>query len=35
VLDQLDAAEIARLFTRSMPVSRKDPLNKGPEPVRG
>ena len=35
VLEQLNAAEIARLFRRSMPVSRQDPLNKAPEPVRG
>lgn len=34
VLDQLDAGTIMRLFQRSMPVSRKDPL-KGPEPIRG
>jgi hypothetical protein len=34
VLDQLDAGTIMRLFHRSMPVSRKDPL-KGPEPIRG
>jgi len=34
VLDQLDAGTIMRLFQRSMPVSRKDPL-KGPEPMRG
>jgi hypothetical protein len=32
VLDQLDAGTIMRLFQRSMPVSRKDPLG-GPEPV--
>jgi hypothetical protein len=32
VLDQLDAGTITRLFQRSMPVSRKDPLG-GPEPV--
>jgi hypothetical protein len=30
VLDQLDAGTITRLFQRSMPVSRKDPLG-GPE----
>jgi hypothetical protein len=35
VLQELDAAEIARLFRRSMPVSRKDPLNSRPETVRG
>jgi len=35
VLDSLHAADIARLFARSMPVSRKDPLNEGPELVKG
>ena len=35
VLDSLHAAEIARLFARSMPVSRQDPLTEAPEPVRG
>ena len=35
VLDSLHAAEIARLFARSMPVSRADPLTERPEPVRG
>ena len=35
VLDSLHAAEIARLFARSMPVSRADPLNKGPELIAG
>ena len=35
VLDSLHAAEIARLFARSMPVSRADPINEGPELVRG
>jgi hypothetical protein len=35
VLDQLDDATLLRLFQRSMPVSRKDPLNKTPEPVAG
>jgi len=35
LLDSLHAAEIARLFARSMPVSRADPINQGPEPVRG
>lgn len=35
VLDQLEPAEIARLFARSMPVSRKSSFNEGPEPVRG
>lgn len=35
VLDALHAAEIARLFARSMPVSRQDPLTEAPEPVRG
>lgn len=34
VLDSLHAAEIARLFGRSMPVSRADPVNDGPELVR-
>ena len=34
ILEGLDAGTIMRLFQRSMPVSRKDPL-KGPEPVRG
>ena len=34
ILDQLDAGTIMRLFQRSMPVSRMDPL-KGPEPMRG
>jgi len=35
VLDSLHAAEIARLFARSMPVSRRDPLTERPELVRG
>jgi hypothetical protein len=35
VLDSLHAAEIARLFARSMRVSRADPINDTPEPVRG
>lgn len=35
VLDSLHAAEIARLFARSMPVSRADPVNNGPELVDG
>jgi hypothetical protein len=35
VLDSLHAAEIARLFARSMRVSRADPINDAPEPVRG
>jgi hypothetical protein len=35
VLEGLDDREIARLFSRSMPVSRPDPINDGPEPVRG
>jgi hypothetical protein len=35
VLEQLNAAELTRLFQRSMPVSRADPLNQGPEPVAG
>ena len=34
VLEQLDAGTIMRLFQRSMPVSRQDPL-KRPEEVRG
>jgi hypothetical protein len=34
VLDHLNAGEIARLFQRSMPVSRPDPLG-GPELVPG
>ena len=34
ILDQLDAGTIMRLFHRSMPVSRQDPL-KGPEPISG
>jgi hypothetical protein len=34
VLEQLDAGTIMRLFQRSMPVSRKDPLG-GPEAVPG
>ena len=34
LLEGLDAGTIMRLFQRSMPVSRKDPL-KGPEPMRG
>jgi hypothetical protein len=32
VLDQLDAGTIMRLFQRSMPVSRRDPLG-GAKPV--
>ncbi len=32
ILEGLDAGTIMRLFQRSMPVSRKDPLT-GPEPV--
>jgi hypothetical protein len=35
VLDSLHAADLARLFARSMPVSRADPLNHGPELVAG
>lgn len=35
VLEQLNAAEIMRLFQRSMPVSRRDALNRTPEPERG
>ncbi len=34
VLEGLDAGTIMRLFQRSMPVSRKDPL-QGPERQRG
>ena len=34
ILEGLDAGSIMRLFHRSMPVSRKDPL-KGPEEVPG
>jgi len=34
VLEGLDAGTIMRLFHRSMPVSRRDPL-KGPELARG
>ena len=34
VLDQLDEGTIARLFQRSMPVSRPDPLSRAPEPLR-
>jgi hypothetical protein len=34
VLEGLDAGTIMRLFQRSMPVSRKDPLG-GPEMQRG
>jgi hypothetical protein len=35
VLDQLEPAEIARLFARSIPVSRQSSFNEGPEPIRG
>ncbi len=35
VLEQLDDASLVRLFQRSMPVSRRDPLNQGPELVAG
>ena len=35
VLEQLEPNEIARLFARSMPVSRRSNLNPAPEPVRG
>jgi hypothetical protein len=35
MLDSLHAADLARLFARSMPVSRRDPINEGPELVRG
>lgn len=34
ILEGLDAGTIMRLFQRSMPVSRKDPLG-APEPVAG
>ena len=34
VLADLPESEISRLFSRSMPVSRQDPMN-GPEPVAG
>jgi len=33
VLEQLEPAEIARLFARSMPVSRGSSVNAGPEPI--
>ena len=33
VLEQLEPAEIARLFARSMPVSRASSVNAGPEPI--
>lgn len=33
VLEQLEPAEIARLFARSMPVSRKSSLDAAPEPA--
>jgi hypothetical protein len=33
LLAHLNDAEIAQLFRRSMPVSRKDPLTDAPEPV--
>jgi hypothetical protein len=35
VLDHLNDQEIAQLFRRSMPVSRRDPLSNAPEPVPG
>jgi hypothetical protein len=35
VLERLDEAKLLRLFQRSMPVSRRDPLNNAPEPVAG
>lgn len=35
VLEQLDDRQIARLFSRSMSVSRPDPLTGTMEPVRG
>ena len=34
VLKQLDDVAITRLFRRSMPVSRQDPLARAPEPQR-
>jgi hypothetical protein len=34
VLEHLNAAEIAALFRRSMPVSRPDPLGMGKGPTR-
>jgi hypothetical protein len=33
VLEQLEPAQIARLFARSMPVSRKSSLDAAPEPA--
>lgn len=35
VLDQLEPAEIARLFARSMPVSTQSAINGAPAPVKG
>lgn len=35
VLERLEPAEIAKLFARSMPVSRQHSFNEAPEPVRG
>ena len=35
VLDQLEPPEIARLFARSIPVSRQSSFNEAPAPVRG
>lgn len=35
VLEHLNDKEIARLFQRSMPVSRRDPMSKAPEKTRG
>lgn len=35
VLEQLAPEEIARLFARSIPVSRHSLLNQAPEPVQG
>ena len=35
VLDKLDEPAIRKLFLRSMPVSRRDPLNPGPEATQG
>jgi hypothetical protein len=35
VLEQLEPAQIARLFARSMPVSRQSSFNAAPEPAVG
>jgi hypothetical protein len=35
VLNALDTGTIMRLFQRSMPVSRQDPLARAPERMRG